>query len=262
MSWLDAAAQRIQNVFESKGNRNGLFGDLAGERWTRRREADRVRHEAIKNCVTCRSNDIDVDVTDSSILLDHEDNAAGARPMIVRRRLWVDPDSKDTPLDVIKVGPDAMILDIKRKTAVRSSYRRKQRWRRPRSAWTVRHGHNLLSCRLASRRLGRAPNSGLAHKHTCGHAPRRHSQLRPRPLKSRPLLDHLIRPRQHRRGDRQDERLRGLLPFALRLSGDLAVGGSGAAAFRTSSTTSCHQCSAGTLSSPSSRWRVSAKVGS
>ena len=74
----------------------------------------------------------------------------------------------------------------------------------------------------------------------------------------------LIRPREHGRRDRQDERLRGLLvlPFTLRLIGDLAVGGGRAAAFRTSSTTSCHQCSAGALSSPSSRWRVSANVGS
>src|SRR5207302_2064828 len=76
--------------------------------------------------------------------------------------------------------------------------------------------------------------------------------------------NYLIRPRQQRRRDRQAEDLRGLfvLPFALRLLGDLAVGGGGVEAFRTSSTTSCHQCSAGALSSPSSRWRVSANCGS
>src|SRR3989441_8193271 len=76
------------------------------------------------------------------------------------------------------------------------------------------------------------------------------------------LLDDLIR--SHRRRDRQAEDLRGLfvLPFALRLLGDLAVGGGGVEAFRTSSTTSCHQCSAGALSSPSSRWRVSVNCGS
>ena len=70
-------------------------------------------------------------------------------------------------------------------------------------------------------------------------------------------------PPQHRGRDRQVERLRGLaLPLAFRLSADLEVGEGGAAVFRTSSTTSCHQCSAGALSSPSSRWRVSANDGS
>src|SRR5262249_62143558 len=56
------------------------------------------------------------------------------------------------------------------------------------------------------------------------------------------------------RRDRHAEGRRGLfvLPFALRLLGDLEVGGGGVEAFRTSSTTSCHQYSAGTLSSPSS----------
>jgi hypothetical protein len=62
----------------------------------------------------------------------------------------------------------------------------------------------------------------------------------------------------------QAEGLRGLfvLPFALRLLRGLKVGGDGVEAFRTSSTTSCHQCSAGALSSPSSRWRVSVNCGS
>ena len=71
-------------------------------------------------------------------------------------------------------------------------------------------------------------------------------------------------PCQHRGRVRQVERLRGLfvLPFAFRFFRVVAMGGVGAAAFRTSSTTSCHQCSAGALSSPSSRWRVSANVGS
>jgi hypothetical protein len=66
------------------------------------------------------------------------------------------------------------------------------------------------------------------------------------------------------RHGRQFERLRGLfvVPFAVRLLRDLEVGKGGAAPFRTSSTTSCHQCSAGALSSPSSRRRVSANVGS
>jgi hypothetical protein len=78
------------------------------------------------------------------------------------------------------------------------------------------------------------------------------------------LVNYLIRPRQQRRRDRQAEDLRELfvLPFALRLPGDLVVGGGGVEAFRTSSTTSCHQCSAGALSSPSSRWRVSVNCGS
>src|SRR5262249_45102928 len=53
-----------------------------------------------------------------------------------------------------------------------------------------------------------------------------------------------------------------VLPFALRLLGDLEVGADGVGAFRTSSTTSCHQCSEGTRSSPSSRWRVSVNCGS
>jgi hypothetical protein len=63
---------------------------------------------------------------------------------------------------------------------------------------------------------------------------------------------------------RQVERLRGffVLPLAFRLFRDFGVGRGGVVVFRTSSTTSCHQCSAGTLSRPSSRWRVSAKVGS
>jgi hypothetical protein len=54
---------------------------------------------------------------------------------------------------------------------------------------------------------------------------------------------------------RQVERLRGrvVLPFAFRLLRALEVGGDGDAVFRTSSTTSCHQCSAGALSSPLSR---------
>jgi hypothetical protein len=61
------------------------------------------------------------------------------------------------------------------------------------------------------------------------------------------------------RRDRQVERRRALfgLPFVVRLLGDLELGGDGAAVFRTSSPTLCHQCSAGALSSPSSRWRVS-----
>ena len=73
-----------------------------------------------------------------------------------------------------------------------------------------------------------------------------------------------VGPPQHRGRDRQAERLRRLfaLPLGFRLCADLEVGEGGAAVFRTSRTTSCHQCSAGALSSPSSRWRVSANVGS
>jgi hypothetical protein len=52
------------------------------------------------------------------------------------------------------------------------------------------------------------------------------------------------------------------LPFAFPLAGDFEVGGGSVEAFRTSSTTSCHQCSAGALSSPSSRWRVFVNCGS
>ncbi len=94
---------------------------------------------------------------------------------------------------------------------------------------------------------------------SCGATPRGSGVIR-----DLSLVNYLIRPRQQRRRDRQAEDLRGLfvLPFALRLLGDLAVGGGGVEAFRTSSTTSCHQCSAGELSSPSSRWRVSVNCGS
>ena len=94
---------------------------------------------------------------------------------------------------------------------------------------------------------------------SCGASPRGFGVIR-----DFSLVNDLIRPRQQRRRDRQAEDLRGLfvLPFALRLLGDLAVGGGGVEAFRTSSTTSCHQCSAGALSSPSSRWRVSVNCGS
>src|SRR5207245_413850 len=94
---------------------------------------------------------------------------------------------------------------------------------------------------------------------SCGASPRGFGVIR-----DFSLVNDLIRPRQQRRRDRQAEDLRGLfvLPFALRLLGDLELGGGGVEAFRTSSTTSCHQCSAGALSSPSSRWRVSANCGS
>src|SRR4029450_3428092 len=78
------------------------------------------------------------------------------------------------------------------------------------------------------------------------------------------LLGDLFRSQQDRVWDPQAEALRAplLLPFARRLLGDLAGGGGGVEAFRTSSTTSCHQCSAGAPSSPSSRWRVAANWGS
>src|SRR4029453_6166832 len=78
------------------------------------------------------------------------------------------------------------------------------------------------------------------------------------------LLGDLFRSQQDRVWDPQAEDFRApfLLPFALRLLGDVAGGGGGVEAFRTSSTTSCHQCSAGALSSPSSRWRVSVNCGS
>src|SRR5262245_46611534 len=70
--------------------------------------------------------------------------------------------------------------------------------------------------------------------------------------------------RPHRERNDQVERLRGLLvlPFAFLFLRSLAVEEDDATAFRTSSTTSCHQCSAGEFSSPSSRWRVSANRGS
>src|SRR5215470_13775149 len=66
------------------------------------------------------------------------------------------------------------------------------------------------------------------------------------------------------RGVRHAERPRGffVLPLAFALLSDLEGGWRAGVALLTSSTTSCHQCSAGALSSPSSRWRVSVNFGS
>jgi hypothetical protein len=68
------------------------------------------------------------------------------------------------------------------------------------------------------------------------------------------LLAEVVDARE-RRWNGQAERVRELLvfSFAFRLLRGLEVEEGEAAGFRTSSTTSCHQCSAGTLSSPSSR---------
>src|SRR6266852_3198362 len=77
-------------------------------------------------------------------------------------------------------------------------------------------------------------------------------------------LDHLIRPLQERRPHSQAYRRRGLfvLAFDVRLVVCFDAGGGAASYFLTSSTTSCHQCSAGPFSNPSSRRRVSANCGS
>src|SRR5437667_3527077 len=53
-----------------------------------------------------------------------------------------------------------------------------------------------------------------------------------------------------------------VLAFDVRLVVCFDAGGGAASYFLTSSTTSCHQCSAGPFSNPSSRRRVSAKCGS
>src|SRR6266849_1100406 len=77
-------------------------------------------------------------------------------------------------------------------------------------------------------------------------------------------LDHLIRPLQERRPHSQAYRRRGffVLAFDVRLVVCFDAGGGAASYFLTSSTTSCHQCSAGPFSNPSSRRRVSANCGS
>src|SRR6202011_5839452 len=75
-----------------------------------------------------------------------------------------------------------------------------------------------------------------------------------------PSLGHLIRPQQQRRLHRQTYRRRGffVLAFDVRLIAGFEGRGGVASYFLTSSTTSCHQCSAGPLSNPSSRSRVAA----
>src|SRR5262249_30119855 len=84
------------------------------------------------------------------------------------------------------------------------------------------------------------------------------------PSQADALSDRVVGSQQERWRDRHAERRRGLfvLPFPRCLLGDLDVGGGGVEAFRTSSTTSCHQCSEGELSSPSRRWRVSVNCAS
>src|SRR5712671_5983593 len=75
-------------------------------------------------------------------------------------------------------------------------------------------------------------------------------------------IDHLIRPSQQRRPHRPTYRRRGffVLAFDVRLVAGFDDGGGIASYFLTSRTTSCHQCSAGPFSNPSSRRRVSENV--
>ena len=74
------------------------------------------------------------------------------------------------------------------------------------------------------------------------------------------LFDHLIRPLQERRPHRQTYRRRGffVLAFDVRLIAGFEGRGGVASYFLTSTTTSCHQCSTGPLSSPSICPRVTA----
>src|SRR5260370_10974886 len=77
-----------------------------------------------------------------------------------------------------------------------------------------------------------------------------------------PSLDDLVCPDQQRRPHRQTYRRRGVFVFAfdVRLVASFDAGGRVGLSFLTSSTTSCHQCSAGPFSNPSSRPRVSANL--
>src|SRR5260370_25919474 len=79
-----------------------------------------------------------------------------------------------------------------------------------------------------------------------------------------PSLDDLVCPDQQRRPHRQTYRRRGVfvLAFDVRLVASFDAGGRVGLSSLTSSTTSCHQCSAGPFSNPSSRRRVSANFGS
>src|SRR5260370_32920339 len=76
-----------------------------------------------------------------------------------------------------------------------------------------------------------------------------------------PSLAGLVRPSQQRRPHSQTYRRRGffVLAFDVRLAAGFDAGAGVASYFLTSSTTSCHQCSAAPFSNPSSRRRVSAK---
>ena len=73
-------------------------------------------------------------------------------------------------------------------------------------------------------------------------------------------LAQMIGPRQQRRPHRQTYRRRVffVLAFDVRLIADFDGRGGVTSYFLTSTTTSCHQCSAGPLSNPSSRPRVAA----
>jgi len=74
-------------------------------------------------------------------------------------------------------------------------------------------------------------------------------------------LDNPICPQKRRRPHSQTYRRRGFFAFAFaaRLVARFDSGGGAASYFLTSSTTSCHQCSACPFSNPSSRPRVAAK---